>query len=131
MPGIQGIKGMSNKKKSVASSMTTKTSENFQMNLNSTGTKPKDSSGSIISRHPAGKTQIRYEHDETGFLWSWNFMISKRWKNISNTGATGDIAFMDKLLSDFRKFCNNEDDRLVNYWEECWEQIHSKRPEKS
>jgi len=131
VPGIQGIKGMSNKKKSVASSMTTKTSENFQMNLNNTGTKPKDNSGSIISRHPAGKTQIRYEHDETGFLWSWNFMISKRWKNISNTGATGDIAFMDKLLSDFRKFCNNEDDRLVNYWEECWEQIHSKRPEKS
>ena len=40
-------------------------------------------------------------------------MISKRWKKISNTGATGDIAFMDKLLADFRKFCNNEENRLV------------------
>jgi hypothetical protein len=41
----------------------------------------------------------------SGFLWSWNFMISKRWKQISNTGATGDIAFMDKMLSDFRNPC--------------------------
>lgn len=126
VPGIQGIKGMSIKKKSVASSTLPKTpTEPSQMNT--TGAKSKDSSGSVISRHPAGKTQVKYEHDETGFLWSWNFMISKRWKNISNTGATGDIGFMDKLLADFRKFCNNEDDRLVNYWEECWEQIHKGR----
>ena len=58
---------------------------------------------SVISRHPEGKTNAKYEHDESGFLWSWNFMISKRWKNISNTGATGDIQFMDKLLADFRR----------------------------
>ena len=57
---------------------------------------------SVISRHPEGKTNAKYEHDESGFLWSWNFMISKRWKNISNTGATGDIPFMDKILADFR-----------------------------
>ena len=63
----------------------------------------KEASSSVISRHPEGKTNAKYEHDESGFLWSWNFMISKRWKNISNTGATGDIAFMDKLLADFRQ----------------------------
>ena len=104
MPDIQEIKEMSIKKKSMASSMALKTpTETSQMNLNNTGAKPKDSAGSVMSRHPAGKTQIRYEHDETGFLWSWNFMISKRWKNIYKTGATGDNAPMDKLLSDFRK----------------------------
>lgn len=44
------------------------------------------------------ETRPAYDHSETGFLWSWNFMISKRWKQISNTGATGDIGFMDKIL---------------------------------
>ena len=127
MPGIQKIKEKYIKKKSnMALETPTETS---QMNLNNTGAKPKDSSGSVTSRHPAGKTEITYEHDEIGFLSSWNFMISKRWKNISNTGATGDIAFMDKLLSDFRKFCNNEDERLVNYCEECCQQIHTIRTE--
>ena len=47
-------------------------------------------------------------------------MISKRWKQISNTGATGDIPFMDKMLSDFRSFCRNDDNRLRNFWDECW-----------
>ena len=113
MPGVQKIKEKYIKKKSnMALETPTETS---QMNLNNTGAKPKDSAGSVMSRHPAGKTQIRYEHDETGFLWSWNFMISKRWKNIYKTGATGDIAPVDKLLPDFRKVCNNEDDKLVNY----------------
>ena len=125
--GIQGIKGMSNKKKSVAHKTPSKS---LQLNLMASKQRqesPGTLTSSVISRHPAGKTQVRYEHDETGFLWSWNFMISKRWKNISNTGATGDIPFMDKLLADFRKFCNNEEDRLVNYWEECWHQIHLTR----
>ena len=26
---------------------------------------------------------------------------------------------MDKMLADFRRFCRNEDNRLMNYWEEC------------
>eukprot|EP00092_Neocalanus_flemingeri_P072503 GFUD01089255.1.p1 GENE.GFUD01089255.1~~GFUD01089255.1.p1 ORF type:complete len:533 (-),score=132.20 GFUD01089255.1:9-1607(-) len=133
--GIQGIKGMSNKKKSAAGSNyapKTGPSESPQLNLMATGAKlrlesPGTLTSSVISRHPAGKTQVKYEHDETGFLWSWNFMISKRWKNISNTGATGDIPFMDKILADFRKFCNNEENRLVNYWEECWHQVHLPR----
>ncbi|XP_040580787.1 GATOR complex protein Iml1 [Lepeophtheirus salmonis] len=61
-----------------------------------------------------------YDHSKTGFIWSWNFMISRRWKMMSNTGATGSILFMDKLLSDFRSFCRNEDGRLQNFWNECW-----------
>ena len=38
----------------------------------------------VTSRHPAGKAQVRYEYDKTGLIWSWNFMIPKCWKNISN-----------------------------------------------
>jgi hypothetical protein len=47
-------------------------------------------------------------------------MISKRWKQISNTGATGDIEFMDKMLADFRAFCRNDENRLKVFWDECW-----------
>ena len=91
--GIQGIKGMVKKKSGAAPP---KHPVNIQQDS------ADESTSSAISRHPEGKTSVMYEHDESGFLWSWNFMISKRWKNISNTGATGDIAFMDKLLADFR-----------------------------
>ena len=48
----------------------------------------KEASSSVISRHPEGKTNAKYEHDESGFLWSWNFMISKRWKNFSHMKDT-------------------------------------------
>ena len=73
----------------------------------------------VIRRTADGQTQLPYSHNATGFLWSWNFMISKRWRSLSTTGATGDIAFMDKLLADFRRFCDNREDRLVEYWREC------------
>ena len=72
-----------------------------------------------ISRH-MDLNKPTYDHSETGFLWSWNFTISKRWKDISKTGATGDIAFMDKMLADFRAFCANQDNRLKDFWDDCW-----------
>ena len=40
------------------------------------------SAGAVTSRHLAGKTQLRY--NEARFLRSLNFMIPKKWKNISN-----------------------------------------------
>ena len=61
-----------------------------------------------------------YDHSETGFLWNWNFTLSKRWKQTSNTAATGDIPFMDKMLADFRDFCANKDNRLKIFWDDCW-----------
>lgn len=61
-------------------------------------------------------TKPSYDHSQTGFLWSWNFMISRRWKQTCNSGATGDIPFMDKMLHDFRMFCSNKDGRLENFW---------------
>merc|ERR1712173_189150 len=71
----------------------------------------------VIMRAADGQTQVPYSHTETGFPWGWNFMISRRWKALATTGATGDIAFMDKLLADFRRFCDNKDGRLVQYWD--------------
>ena len=50
----------------------------------------------------------------TGFLWSWNFMLTKRWR----TSHTGDEAFQDKVLADFRAFCRNDEGRLKKYWDE-------------
>ena len=73
-----------------------------------------------FSRH-LSQGKPTYDHSETGFLWSWNFMLSKRWKMTSNTAATGDIAFMDKMLADFRKFCQNDRGRLVQFWRQCVE----------
>ena len=72
-----------------------------------------------ISRH-MDTNKPMYDHSETGFLWSWNFTVSKRWKQSSNTAATGDIPFMDKMLADFRDFCSNKDDRLKKFWDESW-----------
>jgi len=72
----------------------------------------------IFTRH-LSETKPAYDHSETGFLWSWNFMISRKWKTTSNTGATGEIAFMDEMLADFRAFCRNDDQRLSKFWQEC------------
>lgn len=72
-----------------------------------------------ISRH-MDSSKPMYDHSETGFLWSWNFTVSKRWKQSSNTVATGDIPYMDKMLADFRDFCSNKDDRLKKFWDESW-----------
>ncbi len=47
-----------------------------------------------------------------GFLWSWNFMLGKRWRS----QYTGDEQFQDSVLADFRAFCSNKDDRLVKFY---------------
>ncbi|XP_026474994.1 GATOR complex protein DEPDC5 isoform X3 [Ctenocephalides felis] len=73
-----------------------------------------------ITRHVSGKH--KGDHDgvkRVGFLWSWNHMISKKWKSPS-TNATGDETFQIKLLRDFKNFCSNTDQRLVDFWEDCW-----------
>lgn len=58
-------------------------------------------------------TTHKYEADiEIGFLWSWNFMLSKRWR----TSNTGDEHFQDTVLRDFRAFCSNEENRLEEFW---------------
>ncbi|XP_014667206.1 PREDICTED: DEP domain-containing protein 5-like [Priapulus caudatus] len=50
---------------------------------------------------------------EVGFLWAWNYMLNKKWR----TNNTGDEAYMDKMLADFRAFCSGSGGRLRDYWE--------------
>ncbi|KZC10817.1 DEP domain-containing protein 5 [Dufourea novaeangliae] len=54
-----------------------------------------------------------------GFLWSWNHMVSRKWK--SSSTLAGDELFQKKLIQDFRHFCSNGDNRLKQFWEYCWE----------
>ena len=49
-----------------------------------------------------------------GFLWSWNSMLGKRWKN----QYTGEEAFHDAAFVDFRAFCSNKDNRLAHFFNE-------------
>lgn len=56
---------------------------------------------------------------EAGFIWAWNYMLTKRWRSQS----TGDEMFQDRILADFRAFCSNKDNRLVDYWHQCQTQF--------
>ena len=47
-----------------------------------------------------------------GFIWSWNFMLGKRWRGVN----TGDEFFQDCELADFRAFVSNKENRLVKFY---------------
>ena len=49
--------------------------------------------GLMITRSLSDKKPL-YDHSKTGFLWSWNFMISRKWKQISNTGERQRMCFL-------------------------------------
>ncbi|XP_043269598.1 GATOR complex protein Iml1 isoform X3 [Venturia canescens] len=73
-----------------------------------------------ITRHVSGKNKDDYSMDRRmGFLWSWNHMVSRKWKSIST--SAGDEIFQKKIIQDFRHFCSNGDNRLKLFWESCWE----------
>ncbi|XP_025267183.1 GATOR complex protein DEPDC5 isoform X1 [Camponotus floridanus] len=73
-----------------------------------------------ITRHVSGKSKDDHNMDrKMGFLWSWNYMVSRKWKSLST--STGDELFQKKIIQDFRHFCSNGDNRLKQFWESCWE----------
>ncbi|CAM4745809.1 unnamed protein product [Rotaria magnacalcarata] len=49
-----------------------------------------------------------------GFYWCWNFCLGKRWRSCQ----TGEEKYQDNMLADFRKFCSNDNDRLLKFWNE-------------
>ncbi|XP_049866618.1 GATOR complex protein Iml1 isoform X2 [Pectinophora gossypiella] len=74
-----------------------------------------------ITRHVSGKNKDDYDNSRRmGFLWSWNHMISKKWKS-SQIPATGDESFQMRMLRDFKHFCANQEQRLSQFWDQCWE----------
>ncbi|KYN45026.1 DEP domain-containing protein 5, partial [Trachymyrmex septentrionalis] len=62
---------------------------------------------------------FRQKRYPMGFLWSWNHMVSRKWKSLSL--SAGDEFFQKKIIQDFRHFCSNGDNRLKEFWESCWE----------
>ncbi|XP_017880902.1 GATOR complex protein DEPDC5 isoform X2 [Ceratina calcarata] len=73
-----------------------------------------------ITRHVSGKNKDNFNNDKRiGFLWSWNHMLSRKWK--SSTTLAGDELFQKKLIQDFRHFCSNGDNRMKQFWESSWE----------
>ncbi|XP_021373105.1 DEP domain-containing protein 5-like isoform X1 [Mizuhopecten yessoensis] len=71
-----------------------------------------------IKRSQSSQFQQQEQEPESkiGYLWSWNFMSSKRWRS----GNTGDEFFQDKMLADFRNFCSNKENRLQEFWLEWY-----------
>ncbi|XP_043495454.1 GATOR complex protein Iml1 isoform X3 [Polistes fuscatus] len=73
-----------------------------------------------ITRHVSGKSKDDYNVDRRmGFLWSWNHMISRKWRSLST--SAGDELFQKKIIQDFKHFCSNGDNRLKQFWDSCWE----------
>ncbi|KYQ52041.1 DEP domain-containing protein 5 [Trachymyrmex zeteki] len=79
-----------------------------------TNTRPRPRTATNVVRRNIG--QKRYP---MGFLWSWNHMVSRKWKSLSL--SAGDEFFQKKIIQDFRHFCSNGDNRLKEFWETCWE----------
>lgn len=74
-----------------------------------------------ITRHFSGVKQTDQnglEEIRNGFLWAWNYMITKRWKS----SVTGDETYMRKFMRNFTKFCRNDGNRLLTFWNEYYQE---------
>ncbi|CAF1675504.1 unnamed protein product, partial [Rotaria magnacalcarata] len=65
-------------------------------------------------------------HLDCGFYWCWNFCLGKKWRS----SQTGDEKYQDIMLADFRAFCDNDNNRLVNFWNEVNNMANQKLAEK-
>lgn len=77
-----------------------------------------------ITRHISGARQnkanrLRGKNELIEFIWSWNYMLTKRWRSIS----TQDESYAVSLMQDFKSFCQNGDNRLVEFWSEIKENL--------
>uniref|UniRef100_A0A2R5L6X3 DEP domain-containing protein n=1 Tax=Ornithodoros turicata TaxID=34597 RepID=A0A2R5L6X3_9ACAR len=62
----------------------------------------------IPLRERTNEELIDTPETDVGFMWSWNYMITKRWKNT----ATIDENFMRAVMQDFKALCGNQENRL-------------------
>ncbi|XP_030847065.1 GATOR complex protein DEPDC5-like [Strongylocentrotus purpuratus] len=58
--------------------------------------------------HSTRRSRKRETPSRPGFLWVNNHLLTKKWKS----SASGDDAFREALLNDFRRLCGNEVGRL-------------------
>ncbi|VBB26781.1 unnamed protein product [Acanthocheilonema viteae] len=61
--------------------------------------------------HLTGGMFLMYDEVRQAFVWSWNHMLSHRYR--ANLNCSED--FRDYMLSDFQSFCSNVDNRIDNY----------------
>ncbi|XP_063884355.1 GATOR complex protein Iml1-like isoform X3 [Scylla paramamosain] len=52
--------------------------------------------------------------NQPGFLWTFNYMMTRRWKVPQ---ISGDEVLAEKMLHDFRLFCANDRNRLRDFWD--------------
>ncbi|CAL8081295.1 unnamed protein product [Orchesella dallaii] len=73
----------------------------------------------LLFVHSSGNIFVLIPHNgtstEIGYLWSCNYMVSKRWRT-SSTPVLGDETYMQNVLRDFRECCSNHENRLVIAW---------------
>lgn len=63
---------------------------------------------------------------DCGFYWCWNFCLGKKWRSTQ----TGEEKYQDIMLADFRAFCANDKNRLINFWNETNDLANQKLAEK-
>ncbi|KAJ6644516.1 GATOR complex protein Iml1 [Pseudolycoriella hygida] len=75
-----------------------------------------------VTRHVNVKNKEEFDVPrKIGFLWSWNHMIAnKHWKMLTLSNTPDCELFQLRMLQDFKDFCSNQNDRLLNFWEDCW-----------
>jgi len=61
------------------------------------------------------KTDGQISPVDCGFFWCWNFCLGKKWRS----NQTGEEKYQDIMLADFRAFCANDKNRLLNFWNEA------------
>ena len=47
-----------------------------------------------------------------GFLWAWNFMLTKKWSSQSNE------TLHERILKDLRRYCANDKNRMKLAWDQ-------------
>ena len=62
----------------------------------------------------SGNAEGQLSPFDYGFYWCWNFCLGKKWRS----NQTGEEKYQDIMLVDFRKFCANDKNRLLNFWKE-------------
>ena len=65
----------------------------------------------------SGNTDGQLSPLDCGFYWCWNFCLGKKWRS----SQTGGEKYQDIMLADFRAFCANDKNRLLNFWNEVHE----------
>ncbi|CAF3703876.1 unnamed protein product [Rotaria sp. Silwood1] len=72
-----------------------------------------------------GTTDSQLSPLDCGFYWCWNFCLGKKWRS----SQTGEEKYQDIMLADFRAFCANDKNRLLNFWNEANEIANIKMTE--